>query len=227
MNLGRQYRFSMWLTGLLALLTLLPQGTRAQDDDAQVEALLAAGQEALEARRYQASLACFGAAYERTGRAELLYPIGISADRLHRGEQALSAYEELLEALPGHAHRAEVQDRVRTLRVVIDARAASRSEWESGHRAEPLAPNEGPRGRPEGPPSQLHASGSQSSPPSDDAEAPRPATWAWGVATVVVLLGASVGMAYALSGDDPDPSPHPTAYSGDLGLRLRLLAAAR
>jgi tetratricopeptide (TPR) repeat protein len=113
----------MWLVcrgALLASLILsLSAGVSAQDDlgTQQARALFEAGRAAFEAAEYEDALRHFRESYERSGRAALLYNIGVSADRLRRDQEALDAFERYLADAPAEApQRADAEARVRVLR---------------------------------------------------------------------------------------------------------------
>tara|TARA_B100001750_G_scaffold196220_1_gene168287 strand:- start:4115 stop:4825 length:711 start_codon:yes stop_codon:yes gene_type:complete len=109
------------------LVTLLAFSTTAGAQDAEVDpeaasrdrearSLYEAGTEAFEAARYGDALQYYQRAYEVSGRAVLLYNIGVSADRMRRDEQALEAFEAFLEQVPEHPRRHEVEVRVVAIR---------------------------------------------------------------------------------------------------------------
>lgn len=66
--------------------------------------------------RYEDALARFRALYASSGRAELLYDIGVTADRLGRLEESIIAFEQYLESVPDARNRAEVEQRLASLR---------------------------------------------------------------------------------------------------------------
>src|SRR5690606_23247847 len=52
----------------------------------------------------------------QSGRAELLYDIGVTADRLDRLEEAIEAFEGYLASVPDARNRAEVEQRLASIR---------------------------------------------------------------------------------------------------------------
>lgn len=64
----------------------------------------------------EAALSYFQRSYELSGRPELLFNIGLTADELHRTELAIESYEAFLDARPDGENRAWVEGRLRTLR---------------------------------------------------------------------------------------------------------------
>lgn len=70
---------------------------------------------AFEAGDYLAALERFERVYELTGSPELLYNIGVSADRAGQPAKAVDAYERYLLALPDAPDRADVEARIAAL----------------------------------------------------------------------------------------------------------------
>ncbi|UJR82292.1 tetratricopeptide repeat protein [Sandaracinus amylolyticus] len=66
--------------------------------------------------RYEDALARFRALYASSGRAELLYDIGVTADRLGRLEESIIAFEQYLASVPDARNRTEVEQRLASLR---------------------------------------------------------------------------------------------------------------
>ncbi len=73
--------------------------------DAEARALYEAGRAAFDAGRYEDALGHFRGAYERSRRAELLYNVGLTADRLRLDETALESYEKFLDSVPNTSPR--------------------------------------------------------------------------------------------------------------------------
>jgi tetratricopeptide (TPR) repeat protein len=84
--------------------------------DAEGRALYQAGLVAYRDGRFDAAERYFRQAYEASGRPELLYNIGVSAEQARHDDAALEAYEAFLEALPDAPQRARVETRIVTLR---------------------------------------------------------------------------------------------------------------
>jgi tetratricopeptide (TPR) repeat protein len=74
------------------------------------------GRAAFEQGRYAEALDRFEHAYALSQRSELLFNIGLAADRIRHDERALEAFEEYLKDAPDSAHREQVQMRVIALR---------------------------------------------------------------------------------------------------------------
>ena len=110
------------------MLSVALSGTSAAQDDSDSESrdqearsLFQAGTTAFEAARYSDALDYYQRAYEVSGRAALLYNIGVSADRLRRDRQALEAFEAFLGQVPEHPRRHEVEVRVVSIRESLAA----------------------------------------------------------------------------------------------------------
>jgi tetratricopeptide (TPR) repeat protein len=119
-----------WLSLLLALSVSGP--ARAQphepppvaERDVQARRLFEQGREAYNDGRYRDAWAHFHEAYQLSGRPELLFNIGQTADRLGQESDALKAFSMYLERLPAAANRKDVENRVRALRDRVDASQA-------------------------------------------------------------------------------------------------------
>lgn len=93
------------------------EGTRADETARRV---YLEGRDAFEEGRYEDALRLFETAYELSGRPELLYNIGTTADRLRRNRRALEAFERFLEARPDSEYRPAVEARVRVIRAELE-----------------------------------------------------------------------------------------------------------
>ena len=83
--------------------------------DQEARALYQAGVVAFEDGRFEDALGYFERSHELSGRPELLYNIGTSADRLRRNAQALEAFRAYLDALPDAENRRSVERRIEVL----------------------------------------------------------------------------------------------------------------
>jgi hypothetical protein len=70
---------------------------------------------AFGAGRFEDALAHFRGAFERSGRAELLFNIGSAAERIREDRAALEAYRQYLQRRPDAANRSFVEARIRFL----------------------------------------------------------------------------------------------------------------
>ena len=114
--------------GLLIIgLALPPRLAHAQanpggsERDVQARRLFEQGREAYSDGRYRDAWAYFHEAYQLSGRPELLFNIGQTADRLGQEGDALRAFNMYLERLPAAPNRKDVQNRVRALRDRLEA----------------------------------------------------------------------------------------------------------
>jgi tetratricopeptide (TPR) repeat protein len=112
---------------IVFLLTVFPLVAAAQDSSSDERARLAfdSGSVAFDEGRYDDAMENFTRAYDLSHRPELLYNIGLSADRLRHDAEALRAFESYLESLPEAENRPEVERRMRALRAAIAAEAAT------------------------------------------------------------------------------------------------------
>lgn len=101
-----------------------PAGDSAATSDAFARKIFAAGKAAYEIGNYQEALKYFQQAYELSGRSQLLYNVGQAADRLRYDETALAALKRYLAEQPEAENRQEVQERIRVLQGVIEAKQA-------------------------------------------------------------------------------------------------------
>ena len=112
---------------LIAGLTLPAHGAQAQshpgvsERDGQARRLFEQGREAYSDGRYRDAWAYFHEAYQLSGRPELLFNIGQTADRLGQEGDALRAFSMYLERLPAAPNRKDVENRVRALHERLEA----------------------------------------------------------------------------------------------------------
>lgn len=118
----------------------------AQLLETEARAVFEAGTAAFQDSRYEDALQYFRRAYELSQRHELLYNIAIAADRLRRDEEALEAFEQFVERVPGHARRRDAETRIEVLRRTIAERGTQAANAEISTNAEPAAAPEGPDG---------------------------------------------------------------------------------
>ena len=104
---------------VLGVLACAPSFAAAQDEEARE--VFELGRTAFNEGRFEAALDHFRRSYELSGKPELLFNVGVAADRLRLNQDALRAFESYLEALPDAANRAEVEGRIRVLRRAIIA----------------------------------------------------------------------------------------------------------
>ncbi len=107
-----------------------PEPVEADPATSEEEArsLFRAGQLAFDDGRFDDALTFFERAHTRSGRAELLYNVGLAADRLRRDERALEAFVGYLEATPDTPHRRQVEGRIAGLRAAIAENVTTESD---------------------------------------------------------------------------------------------------
>ena len=84
-------------------------------EEREARARFAAGQSAYEAGRFEDALSDFQHAHRLSGRVELLYNVGLAADRLRQDDVALDAYRAFADARPDHPRAEWVRQRVEAL----------------------------------------------------------------------------------------------------------------
>ncbi len=101
------------------------------DEEARI--VYEAGVVAYQEQRFDNALEYFQRAHELSGRPQMLFNIGLVADRLRRDELAVESYEAFLHELPDAANRGEVEERLRLLRAGLEAqRPATTAQAEEG-----------------------------------------------------------------------------------------------
>jgi tetratricopeptide (TPR) repeat protein len=107
----------------MALAT--PAAAQTATDDAAAREYFNAGRVAFKQADYESALVYFQHAYRTSGRNALLYNIGVAADRLHREQEALEAFELYLATTENPARESEVRARIEALRKSIAEREAN------------------------------------------------------------------------------------------------------
>jgi|GEM_PF-3595573 len=129
MRMARMARMTLLIAGL----ALPVHGAQAQanpglsERDVQARRLFEQGREAYSDGRYRDAWAYFHEAYQLSGRPELLFNIGQTADRLGQEGDALRAFSMYLERLPAAPNRKDVENRVRALRDRLEASQQAQS----------------------------------------------------------------------------------------------------
>jgi len=98
-----------------------------------------AGHAAFVIGLYDDALRDFRRAYDLSSRPELLYNIGLAADRLRHDDEALDSFEAYLGALPEAENRPEVEARIRALRDAVASDQVSIAVAVDSARAEAAA----------------------------------------------------------------------------------------
>lgn len=135
-------------TGLAHAQTQVDPINRSEADDASAREHFLLGRAAYRGADYEAALAHFRRAYELSGRSQLLYNVGISADRLGRNEEALQVFERYLEETEAPSREQEVRERIAFLRLAVaESKQRDRLVAEAAAQHSPATPAEEPPGR--------------------------------------------------------------------------------
>ena len=193
---------SMGLRGVLIVIGVLTgtasavaQDVAAADQGAPSEvaarALYAAAKAEYDAGQFKTALLHFQDAYDQSMRPQLLYNVGLAADRLRFNKTALDAFERYLKELPDAENRVEVENRVKALHEIIDREAAASRAPAAVAAAAPVP--------------AINAARTSAAPPkSEHQEATAGgllSTWWFWTAAGVVVAGATTGIIIASSGD--------------------------
>jgi len=178
----------------IALLTgtgsALAQSDQIAASEEAAKALYAAARAEYDAGQFKTALLHFQDAYDQSMRPQLLYNVGLAADRLRFNKTALDAFERYLKELPNAENRVEVENRIKALREIIDREAAASRAPAAVAAAAPTPSSD--------------ARTSAATPKSDHQEATGGGLlskwWFWTAAGVVVA-GATTGIIIASSGD--------------------------
>ena len=191
----------MGLRGVLIIIgvltstaSALAQDVAAADPGAPSEeaakALYAAARAEYDAGQFKNALLHFRDAYDQSMRPQLLYNVGLAADRLRYNQTARDAFVRYLKELPDADNRVEVENRIKALREIIDREAAASRAPSAVAAAAPVLAGTDAR--------------TSAPPKSDRQEASGGGLmskwWFWTVAGVVVA-GATTGIIVATSGD--------------------------
>lgn len=139
---GRTSRLARWLSALIlasfvngmAPRALIAQTDASESADVEARALFQAGLVAFGDGRYENALDYFERAYELSGRTQLLFNIGTTADRLRQEEKALEAFERYLAAHPDAENRREVEARLRILKREVERQREVAAKLEAADR---------------------------------------------------------------------------------------------
>lgn len=110
-----------WLLSTAPSSAQAPAETPADMRQQEARALFQAAQVAYEAGRFEVALERFTEAYTLSNRPQLLYNIGLAAERLARRPEALAAYRAYLQLHPSAPNREEVTGRVRSIELAMEA----------------------------------------------------------------------------------------------------------
>ena len=218
---------------IAATIVLAGTAFAQEDREEEARALFMAGRAAYDAGRYEAALERFQESFELSGRPELLYNIGQTADRLRQDAVALQAFERFLAETPETtANRDVAQRRVEFLRGSAAAGPRPGPDARPDPDPEPSPDVEAPEAdlepTPDLDPSRmsgedfgLEDSGSAPAPIEEESSSSK---WWIGVIVGVVVVGLAVGLAVGLSGGS---DPEPQYAESDLGRTIFALGEWR
>jgi tetratricopeptide (TPR) repeat protein len=197
--------------GLVSLATdvaaaQVAEGEQLSTDDEVARGLFQAGRAAYEAGRYQEALGFFEQAHARSGRAELLFNVGQTADRLRQDEKALAAFRAFLEQRPDASNRPEVESRIAALE---RAEAAREDAEGSGTVTPPEMRNAPTPAQAAARTREAHASqGDAALTQADEGPAVTERWWFWTGVGAVVVGGAALALVMATNGEPGRMSPY-------------------
>jgi tetratricopeptide (TPR) repeat protein len=205
---GTRSWFCLHASTVLLLVSSTAAAQKAPHQDEVARSLFQAGKSAFDSGNYEDALQYFEQSFERSGRPQLQYNIGLAADRLRQDDKALTAFRAYLDQVPSAENREEVEGRIRALKKARAAREAAAPTPEEVALA-----------------SQREPSADATTNPADAATAPsadKPIThkwWFWtGIGAVVV---GAVITAVALSSSGETASQPFDSRSGVTVMTLR------
>jgi hypothetical protein len=139
--------------------TAPPAPSAQSDRDQHARSLFEKGREAYGDGRFRDAWAYFHEAYQLSGRPELLYNIGQTADRLGQDADALRAFRMYLERLPAAQNRHDVDNRIHALEERVKNRAQPAPDALSEHDATNATPFPATRAPAPSPPLKLRHDG--------------------------------------------------------------------
>lgn len=116
--MGRSYAAAFVVASLCPGVVFAQSADPGRDAEARLH--FATGRDAFSRGDFATAVTEFERAYALSRRAQLLYNIGTTYERLHRWEEARSALQRYLEAVADAPDRAEVEGRVRIIDVEIE-----------------------------------------------------------------------------------------------------------
>lgn len=141
-------RLALAITFIAASFLPLHARAQARGSDEEARALFHAATVAFDEGRYESALEYFERSYALSRRPELLYNVGVTAERLRRDTRALEAFRRFLVELPNTPQRGAVEARIAILERAVAAQPQNepRARTEAAPEPEPepvaLAPAE-------------------------------------------------------------------------------------
>lgn len=199
--------------GLLAGIAFAtPAAAQSRGDDAAAREYFNAGRVAFSQGDFESALIYMRHAYRTSGRAALLYNIGLAADRLGRDQEALEAYQQYLDETESPPRELEVRRRIEALRKSsAEEEAAARALTEAEVRDTRVKPDRKSRRR-DAPPvptalnigtTEPRTEGVAFQTPKYSEPVDQPTTkkkkWPWIVAAAAVVVAGGVTAGVVLS----------------------------
>jgi tetratricopeptide (TPR) repeat protein len=178
------------------------QSLEQPDLDRAAREMFEAGREAFDAGRYAEALENFEHAHMASGRAELLYDIGLAADRLREDERALRAFERYLQEAVDPVHRDQVAARVAALRA---ARERARVKDEQRRALEAAEVARAAQRAPQPAPASATVDDAQ----RDDSDGGVLTTWWFWTGAAVLLAGGAAAVYVATRPHEKSDLPAP------------------
>jgi tetratricopeptide (TPR) repeat protein len=176
-------------------------------DDEVARGLFQAGKAAYENGKYEEALQLFEQAHARSGRPQLLFNIGQTAERLRQDQKALEVFRAYLTQVPDAPNRLEVEARIKQLEQWV----AGRNRDSGPIPALAIAPTPSETAKRSQPGTDDPAY-TESDQPQDEAVTSK--WWFWTGLGTIVAGGTAVALAVALSGEDVEQTP---LYQGNGG----------
>jgi tetratricopeptide (TPR) repeat protein len=114
-------------------------GSEPMGAEAEARAAFEGAAVAFAEARFLDALAGFERSFELSGRVELQYNMALCHDRLGHDAEALAAFTQYLQGRPDASNRADVEQRILTLRARIGAREELERQAREGSRTPPPA----------------------------------------------------------------------------------------
>jgi hypothetical protein len=149
-----------------------PETQAERDKQARIE--FEHGRKAFDEGDYRGAWGFFHNAYRLSGRAQLLFNIGQTADRLGKDNEALTAFRMYLERLPNAENKRDVENRIRALEERVAEAERVPTPPVAGEVSPPPPEAAQPEPDPAAAPPQPTAADAAATPPAQEATGPRP-----------------------------------------------------
>jgi len=96
------------------------QDVNPDDTDTRARGLFLAGEAAFNRAQFEEALGYFEGAFRLSERPQLLFNIGLAAQRAGRRDRAIEAFRQYLESIPDAANRPDVEARIASLEATAE-----------------------------------------------------------------------------------------------------------